>query len=92
MKIKDILEIIEQNEDYKQRIETYKIFPETQNIAQVLEHNYKKWLEMEISECEPEKYNQLKEQLKAKEQECEELKEEVSYLQCKWRIKCLKKT
>lgn len=54
MKIKDILAIIEQNEDYKKRIEAYKIFPEARNIAQVLEHNYKKWLEMEISECEVE--------------------------------------
>lgn len=52
MKIKDILAIIEQNEDYKRRIEAYKIFPEARNMAQVLEHNYKKWLEMEISECE----------------------------------------
>ena len=52
MKIKDILAIIEQNEDYKRRIEAYKIFPESRNVAQVLEHNYKKWLEMEISECE----------------------------------------
>lgn len=54
MKIKDILVIIEQNEDYKKKIEEYKRLPETQNIAQVLEHNYKKWLEMEISECEVE--------------------------------------
>lgn len=52
MKIKDILAIIEQNEDYKKRIEAYKMLPEAQNIAIVLEHNYKKWLEMEISECE----------------------------------------
>lgn len=52
MKIKDILAIIEQNEDYKRRIEAYKIFPEARNMAQVLEHNYKKWLEMEISEVE----------------------------------------
>lgn len=49
MKVKDILAIIEQNEYYKRRIEAYKIFPETRNMAQVLEHNYKKWLEMEIS-------------------------------------------
>lgn len=54
MKVKDILAIIEQNEEYKRRIERYKYFPETQNIAQVLEHNYKKWLEMEIRECEVE--------------------------------------
>ena len=53
MKVKDILAIIEQNEDYKRRIEAYKIFPETRNMVQVLEHNYKKkWLEMEISGCE----------------------------------------
>lgn len=52
MKVKDILAIIEQNEDYKKRIEAYKIFPETRNMAQVLEHNYKKWLEMEIIEFE----------------------------------------
>lgn len=52
MKIKDILAIFEQNEDYKRRIEAYKYFPEAQNIAKVLEHNYNKWLEMEISECE----------------------------------------
>ena len=52
MKIKDILAIIEQNEDYKRRIEVYKMFPERRNMAQVLEHNYKKWLEMEITEYE----------------------------------------
>ena len=52
MKVKDILAIIEQNEDYKRRIEAYKMFSETRNMAQVLEHNYKKWLEMEISGCE----------------------------------------
>ena len=52
MKIKDILEIIEQNENYKKMIVMYSMFPETRNIAQVLEHNYKKWLEMEINECE----------------------------------------
>ena len=51
MKVKDILAIIEQNYDYKRRIEAYKMFPEARNMAQVLEHNYKKWLEMEISEC-----------------------------------------
>ena len=50
MKIKDILAIIEQNEDYKKRIESYKMFPERQNMAQVLEHNYKKWLELDIRE------------------------------------------
>lgn len=52
MKIKDILEIIEQNENYKKMIVMYSMFPETRNIGQVLEHNYKKWLEMEISEVE----------------------------------------
>ena len=52
MKVKDILAIIEQNEEYKKRIERYKYFPEIRNMAQVLEYNYKKWLEMEISECE----------------------------------------
>ena len=36
------------------RIERCKYFPETRNMAKVLEHNYKKWLEMEISECEVE--------------------------------------
>ena len=36
----------------KKRIERYKYFQETRNMAQVLEYNYKKWLEMEISECE----------------------------------------
>jgi len=50
MKIKDILAIIEQNEEYKRRIEQYKYFPETQNLKDVLEHNYKKWLEMDIKE------------------------------------------
>lgn len=54
MKIKDILAIIEQNEEYKRRIERYKYFPETRNMAQVLEHNYKKWLEMEIREYKVE--------------------------------------
>lgn len=54
MKVKDILAIIEQNEEYKRRIERYKYFPETRNMAKVLEHNYKKWLEMEISGCEVE--------------------------------------
>ena len=57
MKIKDILAIIEQNEDYKRRIEAYKIFPESRNMAKVLEHNYKKWLEMKISGCEVEDEN-----------------------------------
>ena len=57
MKVKDILAIIEQNEEYKRRIEQYKYFPETRNMAKVLEHNYKKWLEMEISECEMENEN-----------------------------------
>ena len=52
MKVKDILAIIEQNEEYKRRIEQYEYFPETRNMAKVLEHNYKKWLELEISECE----------------------------------------
>ena len=50
MKIKDILAIIEQNEEYKRRIERYKYFPETKNLKDVLEHNYKKWLEMDIRE------------------------------------------
>ena len=54
MKVKDILAIIEQNEEYKRRIERYKYFSETRNMAKVLEHNYKKWLEMEISGCEVE--------------------------------------
>lgn len=54
MKVKNILAIIEQNEDYKRRIEAYKIFRVSGNMAKVLEHNYKKWLEMEISECEVE--------------------------------------
>ena len=52
IKIKDILAIIEQNDDYRRRIEAYKYFPESQNMAQVLEHNYKKWLELEIGEYE----------------------------------------
>ena len=52
MKVKDILTIIEQNEWYKKRIERYGRYPEMKNLADVLEHNYKKWLEMEISECE----------------------------------------
>ena len=50
MKIKDILAIIEQNEEYKRRIKQYKLFPQTQNLKDVLEHNYKKWLEMDIKE------------------------------------------
>ena len=54
MKIKDIITIIEQNEWYKKRIERYRRFPEMKNLADVLTHNYKKWLEMEISECEVE--------------------------------------
>ena len=54
MKVKDILTIIEQNEWYKKRIERYGRYPEMKNLADVLEHNYKKWLEMEISECEVE--------------------------------------
>ena len=53
MKIKDIIAIIEQNEEYKRRIEQYKCFPETQNLKDVLEHNYKKWLEMDIKEYKP---------------------------------------
>ena len=52
MKIKDIIDIIEQYKWYKKRIEFYKSIPGTANIGKVLEHNYKKWLEMEISECE----------------------------------------
>ena len=52
MKVKDILAIIEQNEEYKRRIERCKYFPETRNMTKGLEHNYKKWLEMEISEVE----------------------------------------
>lgn len=50
MKIKDILAIIEQNEEYKRRIERYKYFPESRNLQKVLEHNYKKWLELDIKE------------------------------------------
>ena len=50
MKIKDFLAIIELNEDYKRRIERYKYFPESRNLQKVLEHNYKKWLEMDIKE------------------------------------------
>ena len=52
MRVKDILTIIEQNEWYKKRIERYRRFPEMKNLVDVLIHNYKKWLEMEISECE----------------------------------------
>jgi hypothetical protein len=52
MKIKDILAIIEQNEWYKNQIKKYRAFPDRKNLADVLEHNYKKWLEMKISECE----------------------------------------
>lgn len=52
MKVKDILTIIEQNEWYKNQIERYRAFSDRTNFADVLEHNYKKWLEMEISECE----------------------------------------
>lgn len=48
MKIKDIITMIELNEDFKRKIEVYKDKKETQNIGEVLEHNYKKWLEMEI--------------------------------------------
>ena len=54
MKIKDILTIIEQNEWYKKRIERYRHYPEMKNLADVLTHNHKKWLETEISECEVE--------------------------------------
>ena len=54
MKVKDILAIIEQNEEYKRRIERYKYFPETRNMAEGLEHNYKKWFEMEIGKSEVE--------------------------------------
>ena len=52
MKIKDILAIIEQNEEYKRRIERYKMFPEKQKKDQDLEQNYKKKHEMEKSEEE----------------------------------------
>ena len=52
MKVKDILTIIEQNEWYKNQIERYRTFSDRTNFADVLEHNYKKWLEMEIIECE----------------------------------------
>lgn len=52
MKIKDIIDIIEQNKWYKKRIKFYKSIPGTANIGKVLEHNYKKWLEMEVSERE----------------------------------------
>ena len=45
IKLKDILEILELNEDFQTRINMYKSRPETQNLGQVLEHNYKKWLE-----------------------------------------------
>ena len=48
MKVKDLIEIIEQNEDFKTRIKIYKSRPETQNIGEVLEHNYKQWLESEV--------------------------------------------
>lgn len=48
MKVKDIIDIIEQNEDFKARIKSYKSRPETQNIGEVLEHNYKQWLESEV--------------------------------------------
>ena len=48
MKVKDILKIIEQNEDFKTMIKIYKNRPETQNIGEVLEHNYKKWLESDV--------------------------------------------
>jgi hypothetical protein len=51
MKNKDILAIIEQNEWYKKRIEVYKNRLDLKNLGEVLEHNYKKWLEMEIDEC-----------------------------------------
>ena len=52
MKVKDILTIIEQNEWYKNQIKRYRTFSDRTNFADVLEHNYKKWLEMEIIECE----------------------------------------
>lgn len=54
MKVKDILAIIEQDKWYKKRIEVYKNRLDLKNLGEVLEHNYKKWLEMEISECEVE--------------------------------------
>jgi hypothetical protein len=48
MKIKDILAIIEQNEWYKTQIERYRFYPDRTNLGEVLEHNYKKWLELDI--------------------------------------------
>lgn len=48
MKIKDILEIIKQDKEYKERIKLYKSKKETENIGEVLEENYKNWLELEI--------------------------------------------
>ncbi len=54
MRVKDILTIIEQNEWYKKRIEFYKNRLGLKNLGEVLEHNYKKWLEMEISEVKNE--------------------------------------
>ena len=54
MKVKDVLAIIEQDKWYKKRIEVYKNRLDLKNLGEVLEHNYKKWLEMEISECEVE--------------------------------------
>lgn len=50
MKVKDILTIIAHNEWYKKQIEVYKSRLDLKNLGEVLEHNYKKWLEMEISE------------------------------------------
>lgn len=52
MKIKDLLEIINRDRWYKKQIQKYKSLPALKNIGDVLEHNYKKWLELEINECE----------------------------------------
>ena len=50
MKIKDLLEIINQNKWYKKRIKFYKSIIGTKNIGEVLQHNYEKWLNTDISE------------------------------------------
>lgn len=48
MKIKDIIDILEQNEEYKERIKLLKSKKETENIGTVLEDNYNNWLNLEI--------------------------------------------
>lgn len=48
MTIKDIIDIVEQNEYFKTSIKIFKSVPETYNMGKELENKYRQWLDNEV--------------------------------------------